>query len=57
MGDTNKQRQARFHERMLERGYRKLNLWVPARDVERIKRYVDRLTKAFEKERKSDDND
>jgi hypothetical protein len=55
MGNTERQRT--FRQRMIERGYRQLAIWVPARDTERVRKYIDRLTKAFEKERKSDDNE
>ncbi|MBK5941426.1 hypothetical protein [Halochromatium roseum] len=57
MSDQNaKRRQARFHQRKTEQGYRKLNFWIPERDVERVKAYVARLTKAFERERKADED-
>lgn len=43
-------RQREYQERKLKKGYVRTCAWIPERDLERVRTYVARLNRAFERE-------
>ena len=48
MAKTNLERQRDFQRKKRQEGYRSITRWVPADMVERLDRYLDKLTKEKE---------
>jgi hypothetical protein len=46
---TNAERQGEYRDHMHQRGYRRIVIWIPARDTERVKAYIKRLVATFER--------
>ena len=44
------ERQDRYKQKQIKRGLRMVTLWVPNDDVDRVKKYVHKLRKAFTKQ-------
>jgi hypothetical protein len=45
---TNRERQGRYRQRMRAAGFVRQHVWVPAGELERFRRYVERLCRTRE---------